>query len=147
MKVTAPVVALLAAACTSPLGIGPLGDWGSDQASLELTRAGGTATYQCGMGTVDSGWTEGTDGSWSATGKQYFGGGPIPAGGHPPHAALYSGRFDGDRLAFTVIVPDVGDTLGPFHLIRGGPSVSEICLSPREGTREDVRVTRVTGHS
>jgi hypothetical protein len=123
-------IAILGAACVSPVGIGPVGDWGSNQASLKLALSGGTVMYQCGMGTVDSGWTVQTDGSWRANGEHFFGGGPAPVNGRPPHPAVYSGVFEGDRLTMTAIVTDLGDTLGPFHLVKNGPSVSEICLSP-----------------
>ena len=128
MRIGVIFAALTAVACSSPLGVGPVGDWGSQQAHLDLNLSGGTVTYQCGMGTVDSGWAKNPDGSWLASGKHYFGGGPVPDSGRQPHAALYAGRFEGNRLDFTVFVPDVGDTLGPFHLVRGGPPVSEICL-------------------
>lgn len=122
------LAALFAAACTSPVGVGPVGDWGGHQAHLTLTLSGGAVRYQCGMGTIDSGWAENSDGSWLATGKHYFGGGPVPDTGRTPHPALYTGRFQGNQLAFRVFVPDVGDTLGPFQVIRDGPNVSEICL-------------------
>lgn len=122
------VAAILAVACTSPFGVGPVGEWGSHQAHVDLKLSGGTVQYQCGMGTIDSGWAESPDGSWLATGKHYLGGGPVPDTGRSPHPALYSGRFTGDRLDFKVFVPDLGDTLGPFSLVRNGPSISELCL-------------------
>lgn len=129
MKIrTVALAAIFASACSSPFAVGPVGDWGSSQAHLDLTLSGGTVQYQCGMGTIDSGWALNPDGSWLATGKHYLGGGPVADSGRSPHAALYSGRFIGDRLDFRVFVPDVGDTLGPFNLVRNGPGVSEICL-------------------
>ncbi|HEX4562065.1 MAG TPA: hypothetical protein VH113_09575 [Gemmatimonadales bacterium] len=129
MKIRAvALAALFAAACSSPFGVDPVGDWGGTRAHLDLRLSGGTVQYECGMGTIDSGWAENPDGSWLATGQHYLGGGPASDTSHSPHPALYSGRFTGDRLNFRVFVPDLGDTLGPFSLVRNGPGVSEICV-------------------
>lgn len=115
-------------ACSSITDSGAVGQWGSPQASLTLDRSGGAVAYQCGAGTVDSTWSVSADGQWLATGQHFFGGGPEPIQGRPPHPARYSGRIAGNRLDFTVTLTDVGQTLGPFHLTRGGPTVSEVCL-------------------
>lgn len=128
MKIrTVALAAIFAAACSSPFGVDPVGDWGGTQAHLDLKLSGGTVQYSCGMGTIDSGWVENPDGSWLANGKHYFGGGPVPDTGFTPHTALYSGRFAGDHLDFIVFVPDVGDTLGPFHVVRNGPARPYLC--------------------
>ena len=58
----------------------------------------------------------------------YFGGGPVPVPGPTPHPARYAGVVWGDRFDFTVTVVDLGQTLGPFHMIRGGPPVFLRCL-------------------
>lgn len=120
--------ALLAAACSSPFGVDPIGSWGSTQAHVDLKLSGGTVQYQCASGTIDSGWAKNPDGSWLATGKHYFGGGPVRDSGGTAYPALYAGSFQGDRLDFRVFVPSLGDTLGPFHLVRNGPQVSNLCL-------------------
>ncbi len=118
----------LALACASPTAPTIVGDWGGQQASLTLTISGGTAAYQCGAGTIDSAWTITSDGQFSALGVHYFGGGPVPQGGTPPHPARYSGQVDGQFLTLTVFVTDLQQTLGPFRLIRGGPAVHELCV-------------------
>ena len=115
-------------ACASPTDASVIGQWGSQQASLQLKLSGGTLMYQCGAGTVDPAWTVSLDGTWSATGEHFLGGGPQPIDGRPPHPARYSGQFVGDRLEFTVLLLDLNQTLGPFHLVRDGPSVSEVCV-------------------
>ena len=125
---TTAVLLLCVAACSAPTDGSPAGQWGSQQASLILQPSGGTVTYQCGAGTVDSTWSVDSDGQWLATGTHYFGGGPEPAHGRTPHPARYTGQLHGNRLDFTVNLTDLGQTLGPFHLVRDGPAVSEVCL-------------------
>ena len=124
------LIALLALtlACSSSTEPTALGQWGGEEASLTLTRAGGTVSYPCGAGTIDSAWTLGQDGQFAASGQHFFGGGPVPPGGTPPHPARYIGQVTGPFLTFTVSVTDLNVTLGPFHLIRGGPPVVELCV-------------------
>jgi hypothetical protein len=114
--------------CTTPIGPDARGQWGGTEASLALTGSGGTASYLCGAGTIDSGWTITQAGDFEATGQHFFGGGPLPIQGRPPHPARYVGRLSGTRLTLTVILLDTSDSLGPFHLIRGGPWVNEACV-------------------
>jgi hypothetical protein len=128
MRISTLALFALAIGCSSPTAVTPLGDWGGKQASLTLTISGGTVAYLCGAGTIDSAWTISKDGQFSATGSHYFGGGPVPVGGTPPHPARYSGLVDGEFLTLTVLVIDLDQTLGPFQLIRGGPAVHELCV-------------------
>lgn len=119
-------VALMA--CSSFTDASLSGRWGGQQASLVLQPSGGTVSYQCGAGSVDPGWSVSDDGQWSATGQHFFGGGPDPIGGRPPHPARYSGHLAGSQLTFTVTVTDLDEVLGPFHVTRDGPAVSEVCV-------------------
>jgi hypothetical protein len=105
-----------------------IGDWGGTEASLTLSRAGGDLSYPCGAGTIDSTWTLSTDGHLAGTGQHFFGGGPQPVHGRQPHPAIYAGTVDGDTLILSVTVADLGQTLGPFRLLRGGPVVMERCV-------------------
>jgi hypothetical protein len=114
--------------CGVPTAPSAIGSWGGSQASLTLTRAGGAVGYACGEGTIDSGWTMTREGVLAGTGAHYFGGGPVPPQGHPAHPATYSGHLAGDRLTLTVTVTDLGLTLGPFDLVRDGPTVTDQCL-------------------
>jgi hypothetical protein len=118
----------LAIGCSSPTAPTALGEWGGQPASLSLTTSGGTVAYLCGIGTIHSGWTITNGGQFAASGRHYFGGGPVPPGGTTPHPAHYSGQVDGQSLTMTVLVTDLKQTLGPFHLIRGGPAVHELCV-------------------
>lgn len=128
MRFRGVLFTILIVACSSLTESDLVGQWGSEQASLVLQRSGGTVSYQCGAGTVDSAWTIGADGDWLATGQHYFGGGPDPVGGRPPHPARYDGHLTGAGLDFTVTLPDLEQTLGPYHLTRNGPAVSQVCL-------------------
>lgn len=119
---------MLALACTTLTGPRADGQWGGVEASLTLSRSGGAVAYPCGAGTIDSTWTLTRDGRFAGTGEHFYGGGPDPIQGRPPHPARYAGDVSGSQLTLTVIVLDVSDTLGPFHLTRGGPPVSEQCL-------------------
>ena len=123
------IVALAGAAgCASPTAPDPVGAWGGTQASLVLTAAGGAVSYACGTGTMDSTWTVSSTGAFLATGRHYFGGGPVPAGGGTPHPAIYRGEVGGNAFTFTVTLTDSNQTLGPFAMVRGGPPVRETCL-------------------
>ncbi len=129
MRVARLAALALAAGCASATGpTAVVGQWGGAQASLVLTRAGGTISYLCGSGTIDSTWTLTADGLFAATGEHFFGGGPVPAGGSTPHPATYAGQVDGDHLTLTVTVTDLKTTLGPFVLVRGGPLVHQLCV-------------------
>jgi len=120
---------LLGLACRElPTGPGIQGQWGGRDASLLLTKSGGTLAYACGSGTIDSGWLLTSGGHFQATGLHFFGGGPLPDTGRTPHPARYAGELAGEKLALTVVLLDVPDTLGPFTMQRGGSLVSELCL-------------------
>lgn len=120
--------ALALAACSSPTAPDAVGTWGGTEASLTLSLAGGTVGYACGAGRIGAGWTLDAAGRFAATGVHYFGGGPVPAPGPTPHPARYSGVVSGDRFVFTVTLAETGQTLGPFHMVRGGPPVDLLCL-------------------
>ena len=122
-----PLLAVLAA-CSAPTAPEAQGGWGGPDASLSLSRAGGVLSYACGAGTMDATWTVSRDGQLTGTGQHFFGGGPVPSEGRAPHPARYSGRIDGDTLVLTVTLTDLGQTLGPFSLVRGGPMVQEVCV-------------------
>lgn len=119
---------LAAIGCASPTLPDLSGEWGGTQASMVLAPSGGTLSYACGAGTIDSAWSLASDGRFTASGLHYFGGGPLPPQGRPPHPARYSGQVDGDVLMLTVVLTDLSQTLGPFRLIRGGPVLHELCV-------------------
>ncbi|MCG6989427.1 MAG: hypothetical protein LJF06_14790 [Gemmatimonadetes bacterium] len=119
---------LLTACATTPTAPSVVGTWGGTSASLVLQPGGGRVMYLCGAGTIDAGWHVAPDGTLTATGEHYFGGGPMPVGGWTPHPATYVGHIDGDRMTLTVTVTDTNTTLGPFELVRNGPAVHEICV-------------------
>ena len=118
----------LAIGCSSPTAPSVLGSWGGTEASLTLARSGGALSYACGAGTIDSTWRLTPGGEFTGSGQHFFGGGPMPVQGRPPHPARYTGLVDGDQLTLTVTLTDLIQTLGPFHLVRGGPPVLEQCV-------------------
>ena len=118
----------VALGCATPTAPGIVGDGGGTEASLTLALSGGTLAYPCGAGTIDSAWTLGADGQFSATGQHFFGGGPMPVQGRPPHPARYAGIVNGNQLILTVTLTDIDQELGPFYLVRGGPPVPEQCV-------------------
>jgi len=128
MRLGSCLLVALLAGCASPTAPEIAGSWGGSQVSLTLAHSGGTLTYPCGAGTIDSTWTLSADGAFSATGNHYFGGGPVPAGGGTPHPARYAGQVNNYVLTLTVTLSDLNETLGPFTLVRGGPPVRELCL-------------------
>ena len=118
----------LAFGCSSPTAPNAVGTWGGTEASLILTRSGGTLSYPCGAGTLDSTWTLSSDGKFTATGQHYVGGGPVPPQGHPPHPARYSGLVEGAYFTLTVTLTDLNQSFGSYRLTRGGPVVVEQCV-------------------
>jgi hypothetical protein len=127
LRAALPVLLVLVLGCSSTVAPNVLGEWGGQEASLTLTVSGGSVSYLCGAGTIDSAWTLTSAGQFSASGEHFFGGGPIPVEGAPPHPARYTGHVDGQSLTLSVYLTDSKATLGPFHLIRGGPPVYELC--------------------
>lgn len=119
---------LLTLGCTSTTLPDVVGEWGGTQASMTLGPSGGTLNYQCGAGTIDSAWSLAAGGRFTASGRHYFGGGPLPSEGRPPHPARYTGQVEGRVLMLTVVLTDLSQTIGPFRLIGGGPVVHELCL-------------------
>lgn len=119
---------LLVACSTTPTATSVVGAWGGTSASLVLQADGGQVTYLCGAGTIDAGWSVAPDGAFTATGRHYYGGGPVPIEGRTPHPATYLGHIDGDRMTLTVTVIDSNATLGPFELVRNGSVVHEVCV-------------------
>jgi len=131
MRMLTPLLALTCLAglgCSDPAAPAAPEAWGGPEATLILTTAGGSAEYLCGKSTIDAGWGVEPGGHWHATGQYYTGGGPEPAEGRPPHAATYEGLFLGDVLVFSVSVPDLETTLGPYTVTRGKPGATEICV-------------------
>jgi len=118
---------LVLLSCSTPTEPDLEGAWGGSEVSMVLGRTGGTVSYACGEGTIDSGWTLDSSGAFLAKGVHYFGGGPIPIAGRPPHQATYRGTLSGDHLTLSVTISDPDMTFGPFQLYRGGPPVFEIC--------------------
>lgn len=118
----------LTVACSSPTAPSAVGSWGGTEASLVLSPSGGALSYACGAGTIDSGWTLGNDGAFAASGQHFFGGGPEPLGGRPPHPARYAGVVQGDTFTLSVTLTDQNQTLGPFHMMRGASAVFLRCL-------------------
>jgi hypothetical protein len=118
----------IAVACSSPTAPDATGAWGGTEASLVLARSGGTINYPCGAGVIDSAWTITRDGHFAATGRHYFGGGPLPPQGHPPQPATYAGQLRGQYFILTVTLTDLSQMLGPFRLVRDGPVVAEQCV-------------------
>lgn len=127
MRLSCLVLLSLVLACSSPTAPAVLGSWGGSEASLDLTVHGGSLAYTCGAGTIDSAWTLNAAGQFHGSGQHFFGGGPVPPQGHPPHPARYTGQLDGGIFTLTVTLSDLNQILGPFQLVRGGPPVQELC--------------------
>ena len=118
----------LVVGCAEPTAPVLVGQWGGPEVSLVLNRSGGSLGYQCGAGTVDPTWTLGQDGHFRAAGQHFFGGGPAPAQGRPPHPASYDGQLRGNSFILTVTVTDLHQLLGPYRMARNGALVSELCV-------------------
>jgi len=114
--------------CSAPTAPEAEGVWGGPDASLSLSRTGGVLSYSCGTGTMDATWTLSRDGRLTGTGQHFFGGGPVPPEGRAPHPARYAGRIEDNTLILAVTLTDLGQTLGPFSLLRGGHLVQEVCV-------------------
>ncbi len=122
------VVLLAGLGCSDSTALDDTDEWGGPEATLTLSTTGGSVVFLCGTGTIDPGWGIAPGGRWNATGQYFVGGGPLPPTGRPPHPATYTGVFRGEALTFSVDVPDLELTLGPYTVTRGAPGASEICL-------------------
>ena len=130
MRIALVLLPALALGCASPTAPVILGDWGGSQVSLVLDRSGGALSYPCATGTIDSTWTLSAEGVFAGTGQHFFGGGPVPPGGGTPHPATYAGEVNGYVLTLTVTLTDLKETLGPFTLVKNGPVVYLLCVTP-----------------
>ena len=119
---------ILGLGCESPTGPDVAGQWGGAEADLTLAASGGSIEYPCATATIDPAWKLSRDGHWSGTGQHFFGGGPLPAGGQPPHPVSYSGQLTGKTLTFTVTLLDLHQVLGPYTVERGRSVALNYCL-------------------
>ncbi len=114
--------------CASPVAPDANGQWGSQQASLVISRDSGSLTLQCGSGVIDNTWSLTGDGVFIGTGVTFSGGGPSPIGGRPPRPSRFTGRISGNTFTLSATEIATGVTLGPFRMQRGGPGISQLCL-------------------
>lgn len=113
----------------------PPGVWGSAEASLSVGPAGArleilSATFPMGAcfgkyGDVIQGVPRGRF-SLSGTFTQLIGAYP----GKIQYPAQYSGLVQGDTISVTVTVPDLGQSFGPFLLVRGVTNSWTPCMYP-----------------
>lgn len=101
-------------------GGGPVtGAWGGVHASLALTAAGGTITYDCAHGRIGAPLITNSDGTFDVAGFHFREqGGPVRIDQVPDSiSARYVGQVRNDRMTLRVVVGP--DTLGPFDLQLG----------------------------
>lgn len=124
--------ALVVAGCAATGTIGggaPLvGPWGGMHASLELTVAGGTITYDCAHGALRAPLVTDGDGNFEVPGIHVREtGGPVRIDAVPDSLpARYFGQVGNNRMLLRVAVG--ADTLGPFDLQLGAPAQLFRCL-------------------
>jgi len=118
---------LVGAGCNDPMAPQLSGSWGGAEAILEFNAFGGKVYFACSGGVFGPGWTLDRRAQWKAVGFYYTEGGPLPPEGHPQHPATYEGQLQGDDLWFTVKVPELETTLGPFKVTRGAPGTGVMC--------------------
>ena len=128
LNALAALAVLSVLGCTNPTEPALTGTWGGPEATVTLSATSGTVEFACGSGTIDAGWQVDDEGRWQASGQYFAGGGPLPSEGRPPHTAAYTGRLRGDLLIFTVNVPDLATSLGPFIVRHNAPGASENCV-------------------
>ena len=111
------------------------GVWGSEQASLEITKD--SATLEILSSTLPAGGCFGAYGemtqpipngpfSIAGTYTQLIGAYP----GKIQYAAQCSGVVEGNRMSITITVPALQQTLGPFLLTNGVNNAWSPCLYP-----------------
>ena len=123
------VVALMNTGCfTDP---GPSADWGSDQASLQMTESGANIQFLApggcygSFGVVDHPIPAGTF-TLTGTFTQLMGVFP----GYVQYPAEYTGTVTGGTMMLSVNVPAGASTLGPFQLTAGVTKSWSACLYP-----------------
>jgi hypothetical protein len=111
------------------------GAWGSENASLTITRD--SATLEILSSTLPAGGCFGAYGeapppipngpfSIAGTYTQLIGAYP----GKIQYAALYSGVVQGDRMSIAITVPALHQVFGPFLLVDGVKNAWSPCLYP-----------------
>jgi hypothetical protein len=108
---------------------GPVtGSWGGMHASLTLTGADGTITYDCAHGGLRAPLMLDGDGNFDVPGVHVREtGGPVRIDAVPDSLpARYFGQVAGSRMTLRVAVG--ADTLGPFDLRLGAPAQLVRCL-------------------
>lgn len=107
------------------------GVWGSENASLTITKAGATLDVLSAGGCFGS-YGESAqpipNGPFSIAGTytQLIGAYP----GKIQYAAQYSGFVEGNRLSITITVPALQQAIGPFLLTNGVNNAWSPCLYP-----------------
>jgi hypothetical protein len=107
------------------------GVWGSENASLTITKAGATLAVLSAGGCFGS-YGESAqpipNGPFSIAGTYTQLTGAFP--GRIQYAAQYSGFVEGDRLSITITVPALQQAIGPFLLTNGVNNAWSPCLYP-----------------
>lgn len=107
------------------------GNWGGRGAALTVTQTGAELKFDCAHATITEPVVVQADGQFSASGEFVRErGGPVrlnepPAKGEP---AVISGEVNPPELQLTVELPDRGQTLGPFTLIRSQQAILRRCF-------------------
>lgn len=134
MRTSSAAVAVMLVLSTAVRGSAqvplPVGVWGGQGIQLTVTADGARIDYGCDSGTIDEPLKAGASGKITARGTHRFGQGG-PRGGDDPaakvHKAMFEGTVEGKSLRLTVLLPELGRTVGEFVLEFGRRAALDRC--------------------
>lgn len=99
----------------------PVGDWGGEHISLQVTERGGRVEYDCAHGTIDKQITLDRRGRFDVLGTHVEEhGGPTRAGEQPhSYPVRLRGQISVDKMRLRVTRLDAREVIGTFNLVRG----------------------------
>jgi hypothetical protein len=99
----------------------PLGDWGGEHISLQLTAQGGTVEFDCAHGTITRKLVSDRSGRFDVPGTYVEEhGGPVRADERAEELPVrYTGSIKNGKLRLTITRSDTKKSLGTFTLTHG----------------------------
>ena len=99
----------------------PVGHWGGEHISIEVTGRGATVEYDCAHATIARGITIDRHGRFDVSGKQFSEhGGPVREGSESAgYPARFKGEVNGKTMTLSVTNTLTKELIGTFTLVHG----------------------------
>lgn len=99
------------------------GNWGGQNARLEVTNSGAQVQFSCSKGSIEQPLTLDQDGNFSAKGTFVKGEMGPTREDNPPKSqpAIYNGVVHDKSMTLTVTLTETNEKVGTFNLEQGNP--------------------------